>query len=245
MPQTKLNQKLIITIVKKEKAKKVVQATKKAGAKGGTTLLGNGFRAEEKMRFMGIPVEREREIILTLVTNDIYPTILDTIITTAKLNEKKHGIAFVINTKNVTGICHMLGLEMDSATDEEEEVSITMNEDKILYDVIVTIVNKGDSDKVVDASKKAGAEGGTIINGRGTGIHEQAKLFNILIEPEKEVILTLITRDKTGDVLEAINQDAELNTPGKGIAFVLEVEKTVGINHLLNNLVSDKMNEEI
>lgn len=135
----------------------------------------------------------------------------------------------------------MLGIDME--VDSDKEASITMNEEKILYDLIITIVNKGDSEKVVDASKKAGAEGGTIINGRGTGIHEQAKLFNILIEPEKEVVLTLITRDKTEAVLDAINIGAELNTPGKGIAFVLEVEKTVGINHLLNNMVSEKMNE--
>ncbi|WP_026907925.1 P-II family nitrogen regulator [Paucisalibacillus globulus] len=239
MQGTKLQQKLIITIVKKEMAKRVVQASKKAGAGGGTTLLGNGFRADEKMRFMGIPVEREREIILTLVTNDIYPKVLDTIITTAKLTKHKQGIAFVLNTKHVTGICHMLGIDVD---DDSEEASITMNEEKVLYDLIITIVNKGDSEKVVDASKSAGAEGGTIINGRGTGIHEQAKLFNILIEPEKEVVLTLITRDKTEAVLDAINKDAELNIPGKGIAFVLEVEKTVGINHLLNSMVSEKMN---
>src|SRR5690606_28635702 len=151
MPKTKLRSKLIITIVKKEKAKKIVQATKKAGAGGGTTLLGNGFRADEKMRFMGIPVEREREIILTLVTEDIYQNVLDTIITTAKLNEKKQGIAFVINTKQVTGICHMLGLETEYET-EVKEGSITMNEEKVLYELIVTIVNKRDRDKVIDAS---------------------------------------------------------------------------------------------
>ncbi|MBP2242188.1 nitrogen regulatory protein PII [Cytobacillus eiseniae] len=103
----------------------------------------------------------------------------------------------------------------------------------ILYDVIVTIVNKGHSERVVDASKKAGAEGGTILNGRGTGIHEQAKLFSFTIEPEKEIILTLIDRRKTEQVLQAIMVEGELEKPGKGIAFVLEVERTIGICHLI------------
>ncbi|MGO4889215.1 P-II family nitrogen regulator [Anaerobacillus sp. MEB173] len=107
------------------------------------------------------------------------------------------------------------------------------------YDLIVTIVNKGYSEKVVDASKKAGAEGGTIIYGRGTGIHEQAKLFSIQIEPEKELILTLITRDKTDEVLNSIMIEAELDKPGKGIAFVLEVERTVGINHIMNRMLNE------
>lgn len=71
-----------------------------------------------------------------------------------------------------------------------------MAQPDIEYDLIVTIVNKGFAQEVVEASKKAGAEGGTILQGRGTGIHEKAKLFNIVIEPEKEVILTLIDRKK-------------------------------------------------
>ncbi|ADL07377.1 P-II family nitrogen regulator [Thermosediminibacter oceani] len=104
----------------------------------------------------------------------------------------------------------------------------------IKFDLIVTIVNKGFAEEVVEAAKKAGAEGGTIIDGRGTGIHENAKLFGIPIEPEKEIVLTLIDRTKTEKVLEAISNAAELDKPGKGIAFVLEVEKTVGIYHLIN-----------
>ncbi|MFE8696194.1 P-II family nitrogen regulator [Cytobacillus sp. FJAT-53684] len=113
----------------------------------------------------------------------------------------------------------------------------------ILYDVIVTIVNKGHSERVVDVSKKAGAEGGTILNGRGTGIHEQAKLFSITIEPEKEIILTLIDRKKTDKVLQAIMVEAELEKPGKGIAFVLEVERTIGICHLMENYSQEQSEE--
>lgn len=99
------------------------------------------------------------------------------------------------------------------------------------FDLIVTIVNKNRAELVVEASKMAGAEGGTILSGRGTGIHEHAKLFGITIEPEKELILTLIKRERTEAVLEAILTKADLNTPGKGIAFVLDVEKVAGINH--------------
>lgn len=103
------------------------------------------------------------------------------------------------------------------------------------FNLVVTIVSKGYAEDVVDATKKAGAEGGTIINGRGTGIHENAKLFGIPIEPEKEIVLTLIGHEKTEKVMEAIYTAAELHKPSKGVAFVLEVEKAVGICHLLNN----------
>jgi nitrogen regulatory protein PII len=103
---------------------------------------------------------------------------------------------------------------------------------KIKFDLIVTIINRGLALDVVEASKRAGAEGGTILNGRGSGIHETAKVFGIPIEPEKDIVLTLIPADKTETVLEAIAQEVGLQKAGQGIAFVLDVERTVGICHL-------------
>ncbi|MEW9676857.1 P-II family nitrogen regulator [Lentibacillus sp. L22] len=243
MAMTQPGQKLIITIVRKEKAKKVIQASKNAGANGGTVLIGEGIRLNEKKRILGIPVERERELILTLVSNQRFPNVMNAIIDSVKLNKPRQGIGFVIDTKQVAGISHMVGWDADDETMDKEGVTIAMEEQKILYDLVVTIVNKGDAEKVVDATRKAGAEGGTILCGRGTGVHEQAKLFNILIEPEKEVVLTLINREKTDQVVETIEKDAGINKPGKGISFVLAVEKTVGINHILNEMIGKRLRE--
>lgn len=115
------------------------------------------------------------------------------------------------------------------------------NNSEVIYDLIVTIVNKGEAERAVSASKKAGAEGGTILTGRGTGIHEHAKLFGIAIEPEKEIVLTLIDREKSTRVLNAITEATGLNKPGKGIAFVIDVSKVTGINHPLKKLVNEKL----
>lgn len=99
------------------------------------------------------------------------------------------------------------------------------------HDLIVTIVEKGKAEDVIDFSKKGGAEGGTILGGRGAGIHETTKILGILIEPEKEVVLTLIHKDKTDSVLNEIHKGMELDKPGHGIAFVVDVPRVVGITH--------------
>ncbi|WAA10783.1 P-II family nitrogen regulator [Fervidibacillus albus] len=239
MRKTLTGQKLIVTIVKKEKAKKIIEATKKAGARGGTTLYGEGFRKGDKDHFFGIPIVREREIIFTIVNGNISEQVLDCIIQAGCLNKPQQGIAFVINVNDVIGM-HLAEEGTKKVCDYDKEALEKMDDPTIQYDLIITIVNKGDSEKVVESSKKAGAEGGTIISGRGTGIHEKAKLFNILIEPEKEVVLTLIDKEKTREVLHAIEEGTELHKPGKGIAFVLNVEKAVGINHLFKKMVKEK-----
>jgi len=105
--------------------------------------------------------------------------------------------------------------------------------DKIHFQLIITIVGRGKCGNVLEASKKSGAEGGTIIKGRGSGVHEKAKLFSLSIEPEKDIVLTLVPEDRADKVLEAIIKSSNLNEPGNGIAFMMDVEKVTGINHLI------------
>ena len=97
--------------------------------------------------------------------------------------------------------------------------------------LIISIVRNGWGDRVLEASCRAGSEGCTIMLGRGVGIHEKQKILGIPIEPEKEIVLSLTYPDKTGSVLEAIVQAGELDKPGTGIAFVVPVEKLVGVVH--------------
>lgn len=99
------------------------------------------------------------------------------------------------------------------------------------YKLIVAIVKKGKAEVVVEAAKAAGAEGATIMFGRGTGIHEQKKLLGIPIEPEKEIILTVVPSAIVEQVLAAVEKRGKLQNPTAGIAFVLDLEKVVGIVH--------------
>jgi len=99
------------------------------------------------------------------------------------------------------------------------------------YDLIVTIVPKGSAEKALRASQEAGAEGGTIFYGRGAGIHETRKILGVPIEPEKEILLTVVPRSLSDDVLEGIVRAAHLDAPGTGIAFVMALEKVAGICH--------------
>lgn len=100
------------------------------------------------------------------------------------------------------------------------------------YDLILTIVNRGFADQVVDAARKAGAHGGTVFYARGTGIHEIEKFFAISIQPEKEVVMIVVKHKETQAIMHAIVEAAGLNTEGKGLAFSLPIADVAGITHL-------------
>ncbi|MDD2569243.1 MAG: P-II family nitrogen regulator [Clostridia bacterium] len=100
------------------------------------------------------------------------------------------------------------------------------------FELIITIVNRGFADLVMDAAKAAGAHGGTVLYGRGAGIHEAEKFFGVSIEPEKEVVLVLLPKQDKDAVMRAITKGAGLNSEGKGLTFSLPVDDVLGIVHM-------------
>lgn len=98
--------------------------------------------------------------------------------------------------------------------------------------LIVTIVRKGWGQLVLEAAVKAGATGGTVLFGRGIGVNEKDTIFGIPIEPEKEIVLTLVQEDEAEGILDEIVRAVELNEPGRGLAFTFPVSKVVGMPHI-------------
>ena len=97
------------------------------------------------------------------------------------------------------------------------------------HEVIFCIVNAGFSDEVMDAAREYGARGGTVIRARGTAGQEAEKLFNIAIQPEKEIVMILVDKKIKNDILHALYKAVGLNTPGQGIAFTVPVVDVVGL----------------
>lgn len=94
------------------------------------------------------------------------------------------------------------------------------------YELIVCIINAGFSQSVAEAAKKAGARGGTVVKGRGTANPEAEEFFNISIQPDKEMVLILVSSDIKDAVMRSIYKDSGLSTDGQGIAFSLPVTRT-------------------
>ncbi len=93
------------------------------------------------------------------------------------------------------------------------------------HTLITCIINKGNAREVMEIARKAGASGGTIVDGMGTGKKEDAAYFGVTHNPEKEVLLLLVGSVETGKVLEAIRNAPCLAKKGSGIAFCTDVER--------------------
>ena len=99
------------------------------------------------------------------------------------------------------------------------------------HEAIFCIVNDGYSEAVMDAAKKFGARGGTVINARGTAGKEAETFFHITIQPEKEIVMILVPTDIKDAVLHALYQEVGLDSAGQGIAFSVPVDSVVGMSN--------------
>ncbi len=95
--------------------------------------------------------------------------------------------------------------------------------------LITAVVQRGKADDAVQAAIKAGAQGATVVFGRGQGIRERLGLLGLAIQPEKEVIYIVIEERLLDRVLAAMIKAGNLDQPGLGFIYVTPVERTIGL----------------
>jgi nitrogen regulatory protein PII len=209
---------LTFVIVNSDMGSKVLDEAKKIGVSGGTIFLGRGTIKNRILQLLGID-EAKKEIVIMVTTIRLDNQIHKVINEKFHMDKPNKGIIFSVPVKKVLGIT-----SLGSATDLKSG-----GRDDMGYEAIFTIVDRGRGQEVVDAATSAGARGATIVNARGSGIHEKNVFFAMHIEPEKEIVLIIMKKDKSDDVIASIRETMHIDEPGKGILFVVDVNKTSGL----------------
>jgi nitrogen regulatory protein PII len=133
-----------------------------------------------------------------------------------------HGIVIAVPVKSIGGGKTVAYLRGEDGT---AKYTPSLN---YAYELIVVIANEGRTDTVMNAARAAGARGGTVLHGKGTGSEAAMKFLNISIADEKEVILIVApTAEKTA-IMSEILKKAGPDTDAKAIAFSLPTSAVAG-----------------
>ena len=112
-----------------------------------------------------------------------------------------------------------------TATGEKPNLNTT-------HELIVVIINEGCSDMVMAAARPAGATGGTVLAGKGTGARESEKFLGISLANEKDVVLIVADKQKKSAIMKAIMEKAGPGTAAASICFSLPVTAVEGLRRL-------------
>ncbi len=196
----------------------MLHLAKQEGISGGTIMLGKGTVNNRILEFLGLS-ETRKEIVLMGGSEPVAYRAIDALNKRYDFTKPNHGIAFTTSLKAIIGTRK---LKFDDIHHEKGEY-------KHMYHLITAVVDKGLAEDVIEAATAAGSKGGTIINARGSGIHETSRVFAMDIEPEKEIVLILSEVELTEPIVASIRQNLQMDKPGNGIIYVQDVDKTFGL----------------
>ncbi|MGI5836538.1 MAG: P-II family nitrogen regulator [Chloroflexota bacterium] len=210
--------KLIWVIVNVGVGSKVIRKAKQYGIKGGTAFMGRGTVSDHILSLLGITDVR-KEIVLLGSDGATADCVLDVLDKEFQFEKPNHGIAFT------TSVCNITGTRLIKCDETAEGRGV----DDAVYRIVTVIVDKGKAEQVIEAATKAGSRGGTVVNARGSGIHETKKLFSMDIEPEKEIVMILSKKEKTAGIVASIKDHLKMDQPGNGIIFTQDVNEAYGL----------------
>ncbi|MBR2913120.1 MAG: P-II family nitrogen regulator [Oscillospiraceae bacterium] len=95
---------LIVSIVTKGEAEHVKEAAKASGAKGGTMVHGLGLGGEEAARFLGIPIQEEKDIVLIVVHKEERDEVMKAIVSACGIESEARGICFSLPVDSAVGL---------------------------------------------------------------------------------------------------------------------------------------------
>ena len=211
-----MSYKLLVSIVPHNSGELICNAAKSVGAGGGTIAMGRGTASNGVLQLLGLG-DTSKDIVYIIVKNSLKAAVYDAII--AASEKKAHfGVMFTLNTPDFIRAGH-LNEKSDNSTLKGEEAMSDKN-----YQMINVIVNKGYAEDAMEAARKAGAGGGTIIGARGTAKEGDAAFFGMKIVPEKEMLMILVPAEKKDDILAAITALPCFSEAGSGIVFCNEAQ---------------------
>ncbi len=108
------------------------------------------------------------------------------------------------------------------------------------FKLILALVEDSNTNAILDAAREAGATGSTIINqARGEGVEKPKTFFGLALETQRDLVLLLVEEHMSRSILEKIAKAGKFDEkPGNGIAFQIDVEDAIGVNHQIAELAA-------
>ncbi|MBQ8647381.1 MAG: P-II family nitrogen regulator [Oscillospiraceae bacterium] len=212
---------LMVTITGRKMDRKFVDFYQKAGLPVSYVTVGNGTASSEILDYFGLDGS-EKSILFQVITDTKWKTVKRQLRLTMNIDVPGVGIVFLVPLSSIGGAkaLNYLTAMQDYAKGEES----TLKETK--FELLVAIANQGYNQKIMDAARRAGAGGGTVIHAKGTGTQLAEQFMGVTLVPEKEMVFIVTRTGQKNAIMRAIMDEAGTGTKAGAIVFSLPVTDT-------------------
>ena len=213
---------LVMTILDRSRIETMEDVIKSLNLPMTLTMLGRGTATTEVLSIYGL-LPTEKAIVSTVADGEQTKKLLRAAKQRMYIDVPGNGIMLSVPLKSVGG-----GRTMAYLTDNKPAAG---DKPHMTYDheLIYVILNEGCSDLVMAAARPAGAGGGTVLTGKGTGAKKAEKFLGISLADEKDIVMIVASAAKKAAIMQAIIKEAGPSTPAGAICFSLPVTQVAGL----------------
>lgn len=211
----------IFSVIRPESLDTVVEITRQLALPLSLNLHGRGTAVQSMLDLLGIE-STEKRIVLSVANEAKTQELFWELKRRLFIGVPGHGIALAVPIKSIAG-----GKTLRYLNSGESNAKYTP-ELNYAYELIVVIANEGRTDLVMNTARNAGATGGTVLHGKGTGNAETQKFLNVSLAQEKEVILIVAKSAQKQEIMRSILKSAGPDTEAGAITFSLPISEVAG-----------------
>ncbi len=188
-------------------------------------LHGRGTAVRSMLDILGIE-DNERRVMITVANEKKTKELIELQKQKMFIGVPGHGIVVAVPIKSIGGgktVAYLNEGEMNAKYTPERNYA---------YELIVAVANEGRTDMVMNAARSAGATGGTVLHGKGTGTEKEKRFFNVSIAQEKEVIMIVAKAAQKSDIMKAIVEKAGPGSEAGTIVFSMPASEIAGFGFI-------------
>lgn len=211
----------IISVVKPESLEAVIGISEQLSLPVSVKLRGRGTAVQSMLDLLGIE-STEKRVLFSIADEEKTKSFFKELKHRLFIGVPGHGIAMAVPIKSIGGgktLSYLNGGQQNAKYQPELNYA---------YELIVIIANEGRTDLVMNAAREAGATGGTVLHGKGTGDPETQKFLNVSLAHEKEVILIVAKSAQKSEIMRSILRSAGPSSEAGAITFSLPISEVAG-----------------
>ena len=214
----------LLSIVQQGAGKKLIKELKDRKILINFQTVGLGTAPTEMMDIFGLG-SHDKDIVISLGAENDIRNMVSSFGENFQSQSQYGGLMIVLDVSAASRLLTEI-LHFGNQSTEKELVPM---KNEHTSNLIVISVNEGYSESVMHIARKAGATGGTIINGRLADTEQFAEFANTEVDSNREILFILAPEKASGQIMEDVNREFGLTSAANGIIFAVPTEKALKI----------------
>ena len=217
---------MLMSIVESPKGQKLMDKLNEMNINMHIQSVGHGTAPTEMMDIFGLGNDT-KDVIFSFATKDKIQNLMLNFGDNFSSYSRYKGLMMVLSMTSmnrlVAGILNQNNEDMH-LEGEDKKMKNTHS-----HTIVMISVVSGYSEEVMEVAKRAGATGGTVINGRFVETDALSELANVDGNEEREVLFILAPVAVGHKIMEDVNKEYGFKSKAHGIMWTVPVEKAYKI----------------